>query len=92
VKKFCIVVNFFIWIVIKNYWCDIKSKKSMNVLMWIVVGKNKKVKKSTVNASSTILFCNHAYQTRPISREVPWNVGLLSHLPNPIVGGWIQVG
>jgi len=45
VKKFCIVVNFFIWIVIKNYWCDIKSEKSINVLMWIVVGKSKKVKK-----------------------------------------------
>jgi hypothetical protein len=34
VKKFCIVVNFFIWIVIKNYWCDIKNEKSMNVLMF----------------------------------------------------------
>jgi hypothetical protein len=26
-KKICIVVNFFIWTVIKNYWCDIKSEK-----------------------------------------------------------------
>jgi len=40
VKKFCIVVNFFIWIVIKNYWCDIKSE---NVLMLIVIEKCKKV-------------------------------------------------
>jgi hypothetical protein len=37
-KKFCIVVNFFIWIIIKNYWCDIKSE---NVLMLIVIGKCK---------------------------------------------------
>jgi hypothetical protein len=51
VKKFCIVVNFFIWIVITNYLCDIKSEKSKNVLMWIVVGKNKKVKKSTINSA-----------------------------------------
>jgi hypothetical protein len=48
VKKFCIVVNFFIWIVTKNYWYDIKSE---NVMMWIVVRKNKKVKKSTVNSA-----------------------------------------
>jgi hypothetical protein len=26
-KKNCILVDFFIWIVIKNYWCDIKSEK-----------------------------------------------------------------
>jgi hypothetical protein len=64
VKKFCIVVNFFIWIILKNYWCDIKSEKSKNVLMGIVVGKNKKVKKSTVNSAkhypvlSTALFDN----------------------------------
>jgi len=52
------------WIIIKNYWCDIKSEKSKNVLMGIVVGKNKKVKKSTVNSAkhypvlSTALFDN----------------------------------
>jgi len=48
-KKICIVVDFFIWIVIKNYWCDIKSEKSENVLMLIVIEnlqkKNKKIKK-----------------------------------------------
>jgi hypothetical protein len=38
-KKICIVVIFFIWIVIKNYGCDIKSKKSENVLMLIVIEK-----------------------------------------------------
>jgi hypothetical protein len=46
VKKICIVVNFFIWIVIKNYWCDIKSEKSENVLTLIVIEKCKnKIKK-----------------------------------------------
>jgi len=44
VKKFWIVVKFFIWIVIKNYWCNIKSKKSKNVLM-IGIKKYEKVKK-----------------------------------------------
>jgi hypothetical protein len=46
VKKFWIVVKFFIWIVIKNYWCNIKSKKSRNVLMLIGIKKYEKVKKS----------------------------------------------
>jgi hypothetical protein len=45
VKKFCIVVNFFIWIIIINYWCDIKSEKSENVLMLIGGKKYKKLKK-----------------------------------------------
>jgi hypothetical protein len=45
VKKFCIVVNFFIWIVTKNYWCDIKSEESENVLMLVGIEKYKKVKK-----------------------------------------------
>jgi hypothetical protein len=40
-KKFYIVVNIFIWIIIKNYWCDIKSEKSNNVLMLIVIVKCK---------------------------------------------------
>jgi hypothetical protein len=45
-KKFCIVVDIFISIVIKNYGCDIKSKKSWYVLMLIVIGKCKnKIKK-----------------------------------------------
>jgi hypothetical protein len=42
-KKICIVVNFFIWIIIKNYWCNIKSEKSENVLMFIVIEKYEKV-------------------------------------------------
>jgi len=45
VKKFCIVVNFFIWIIKKNYWCDIKSEKSENILILIVIGKCKKKEK-----------------------------------------------
>jgi len=31
VKKICIVVNFFIWIIIKNYWWDIKSEKKVGM-------------------------------------------------------------
>jgi hypothetical protein len=46
-KKNCIVVNFFIWIVIKNYWCDIKNK---NVLMLI---GGKKYKKKMKRKKST---------------------------------------
>jgi hypothetical protein len=51
VKKICIVVNFFIWIVIKNYWCDIKSEKSENVLMLIVIENLKKWKKKYIYSS-----------------------------------------
>jgi len=38
-------VNVFIWIVIKNYWCDIKNEKSENALMLIVIENLKKWKK-----------------------------------------------
>jgi hypothetical protein len=31
VKKFCIIMDFFIWIVIKNYWCNIKSEKKVGM-------------------------------------------------------------
>jgi hypothetical protein len=59
VKKFCIVVNFFIWIIIKNYWCDIKNEKSENVLVLIVIGKCKK-KKKNVNSDLhySAMFCS----------------------------------
>jgi hypothetical protein len=30
-KKFCFVVGFFIWIIIKNYWCDVKSVKKIKM-------------------------------------------------------------
>jgi hypothetical protein len=35
-------VNFFIWVVIKNYWCDIKSG---NVLILIGIKKYEKEEK-----------------------------------------------
>jgi len=66
VKKFCIVVNFFIWIVIKNYWCDIKSEKSENVLMLIGGKKKYKKKRKYMNSNSIMLFCSVTYQTSPI--------------------------
>jgi hypothetical protein len=54
VKRFCIVVNFFIWIVIKNYWCDIKSE---NVLMLINSEKYiKKKKEKYINSCCSILL------------------------------------
>jgi hypothetical protein len=46
VKKICIVVKFFIWIIIKNYWCDIKGKKNKNILMLISDKKYKKINKT----------------------------------------------
>jgi hypothetical protein len=46
VKKFCIVVNFYIWIVIKNYWWDIKNEKIENFFdvdeWWKIYKKKKK--------------------------------------------------
>jgi len=61
VKKSCIVVNFLIWIIIKNYWCDIKSEKSVNVLMLISSEKYKK--KNEKKGTWTVLLCNVARQT-----------------------------
>jgi len=49
-------VNFFIWIVIKNYWCDIKKWKSGNVLMLISSEKYKKMKKKKY-MNSTVMYC-----------------------------------
>lgn len=54
--KFCIVVNFFIWIVIKNYWCDIKkNEKSENILM-ISSEKYKKMRKKVYKQYCNVLF------------------------------------
>jgi hypothetical protein len=51
VKTFCIVMNFFIWIIKKNYWCDIKGKESGNVLILIgIIKYEKKKKKKKVHA------------------------------------------
>jgi uncharacterized protein YqjF (DUF2071 family) len=49
VKKFFIILNFFIWIIIKNYWCDIKSEKSGNILTLISSKKYKKKRKKKVH-------------------------------------------
>jgi hypothetical protein len=48
-KKICIIVNFFIWILIKNYWCDIKNEKSENILILIDIRKYEKSKKKKKN-------------------------------------------
>jgi hypothetical protein len=46
VKKFCYVVNFFIWIIIKNDWCDIKSVKKVRIFfIWYFWKKWKKKNK-----------------------------------------------
>jgi hypothetical protein len=52
-KKICIIVNFFIWIIIKNYWCDIKGEKSRNILTLIGIKKKKKKKQKYL-----ALLCN----------------------------------
>jgi hypothetical protein len=66
IKRFCIekwkkfVLEWiFIWIVIKNYWCDIKSEKNRNVLMLIGIRKYKKVKKEEEGHEQyPALLCN----------------------------------
>jgi hypothetical protein len=42
VKKFCFVVDFFIWIVIKNYWCDVKSVKKLECFWFDIFGRSEK--------------------------------------------------
>jgi hypothetical protein len=42
VKKFYFVVNFFIWIIIKNYWCDIKSVKKLECFWFDIFGRSEK--------------------------------------------------
>jgi hypothetical protein len=85
-KKISIVVNFFIRIIIKNYWCDIKSE---NVLMLISNEKyKKKMKKRFINSCCSILFCIDAWQTSPIFLVV---VVALSSRGEMICGGQITV-
>jgi hypothetical protein len=55
-KKNCIIVSFFIWIVIKNYWCDIKSKKGENILILINIKKYKKLNKKKYINSTYITY------------------------------------
>jgi len=47
VKKFCFVVGFFIWIVIKYDWCDIKSVKKLKCFWFDFFGRSKKKKRES---------------------------------------------
>jgi hypothetical protein len=42
VKKFCFVVGFFIWIIIINYWCDIKSEEKLECFGFDFFGRSEK--------------------------------------------------
>jgi hypothetical protein len=66
-KSFVLKRIFFIWIIIINYLCDIKSEKSENVLMCIAIEKCDKVRKIMRIMPSTIVFCYGHCQTRPLS-------------------------
>jgi hypothetical protein len=41
VKRFYFVVSFFIWKVIKNYWCDVKSVKKLECFLFNFFGRSK---------------------------------------------------
>jgi hypothetical protein len=43
-KKNCFVVNYFIWIVIKYDWCDIKSIKKLDCFLFDFFFKKIKIK------------------------------------------------
>jgi hypothetical protein len=45
VKKFCFVVNFFIWIIIKNDWCDIRSVKKLECFLFDIFERSEKKNK-----------------------------------------------
>jgi len=40
VKKICFVMDFFIWIIIKKYWCDIKSVKKLKYFLFDIFEKS----------------------------------------------------
>jgi hypothetical protein len=42
VKKFYFVVDFFIWIIIKIYWCDIKSVKKLECFLFDIFERSEK--------------------------------------------------
>jgi len=42
VKKFCFVVDFFIWIIIKYNWCDIKSVKKLECFWFDIFGRSER--------------------------------------------------
>jgi hypothetical protein len=41
-KMFCFVVNFFIWIIKKNDWCDIKSVKKLKYFWFDIFKRSEK--------------------------------------------------
>jgi hypothetical protein len=41
-KMFCFVVDFFIWIIIKNYWCNIKSVKKLECFLFDIFERSEK--------------------------------------------------
>jgi len=49
VKKFCFVVGFFIWIIIKYNWCDIKSIKKLEYFLFDIFGKSEKKYRNNEN-------------------------------------------
>jgi hypothetical protein len=74
-KSFGLLWIFYIWIVIKNYWCDIKSEKSENVLMLIGIKKYEKGEKRntwTVTHYS-VMYCPLANKA---FISVAWGSGL----------------
>jgi hypothetical protein len=53
-KKFCFIVNFSIWIVIKNYLCDIKTEeKRENVLDLTFLERVKKIEREIIFLPNT---------------------------------------
>jgi hypothetical protein len=47
VKKFCFILSFFIWIVIKYDWCDIKTIKKLECFLFDFFERNKKKKRES---------------------------------------------
>jgi hypothetical protein len=62
-KMFCFVVNFFIRIVIKNYWCDVKSVKQVECFLFDFFGRNKRgienLSMGCQTASLSLSFTSH---------------------------------
>jgi hypothetical protein len=65
VKKFCFVVNFFIWIIIKNYWYDVKSVKKLECFLFDFFGRSEMKIKNLAMGCQTgpwLLFLYSLYQ------------------------------
>jgi hypothetical protein len=66
VKKFWIVVNFFIWIVIKKLLMWYKKWKKVEMFWgWLVLKNMKKWKNKYMNSNPIILYCTVTWQTSP---------------------------